>query len=129
MLRIAALIGLLAAPAAADDVATVSGCVMDKQDWYSPVFCDVQNLSPVAIAEIATSIKVTEKGRSVPWVAEGSDSKPLIAEVPGGIEPGETRRLWIWQVSVPQDADWDNLRVEVTPIRFIDVNGSEISPN
>lgn len=126
MFRLAALIGLMTAPAVAD-VARISNCVIDKQDWYSPIFCDVENLSDTAIAEFRTAITITEEGRTIPWVADNYQRTPKIAQVPGGIEPGETRNLWIWQVSVPEGANWEKLRVNVQPIWFADINGAEIS--
>lgn len=50
--------------------------------------CGVRNAGPVAAARLTGRTALKDPGRTVPWASEAFD-----LAVPGGIEPGETRRL------------------------------------
>lgn len=121
MLKIAALMGLLAAPAAAD-VATVSGCEIKDAAVGSSIYCETSNQSNTALAAIEFDLSISQEGRTVPWFTERAR-----ASISGGVEPGETRRIYVSSVVIPKEANRDKLRVEVTPLRVDDINGSEIS--
>jgi hypothetical protein len=126
MLRLAALIGLLAAPVSAQ-VAILENCHVDKSFDPALVYCEVTNISDTAIAEIAFKMEVFEEGRTVPWESKGSERTPRRTTVQGGVEPSETRKVFIWTSDARPENDAAVLRVVVTPIRFFDVNGLEIS--
>lgn len=128
MLRFVALIGLFAAPAAAD-VAEISNCLIDHSFDPAFVYCDVTNKSDTAIATVFFKMEVYEEGRSVPWDKKGSDQTPRGADVAGGIEPDETRSVFLTTSNAGDKADGSKLTVAVTPIRFLDVNGDSISPS
>lgn len=125
MLRTAVFVFALASPAAAD-IGEVSNCQLISDLIVGSVRCDVENLSSTAIARIFFEMKVFEEGRTVPWVALGSEQYPESVSVSGGVEPGETRNIFFAFDTVPKEANPDRLRIEVTPVKFLDVNGDEI---
>ena len=126
MFRLTALIGLLAAPVSAQ-VALVENCYIDKDFDPAFIYCDVTNNSETAIAEIEFKMEVFEEGRTVPWESKGSERTPRRTLVKGGIEPRETRKVFIWTTDAQPENDAAVLRVVLTPFHFLDVNGSEIS--
>lgn len=124
MLRLTALLGLLASPAAAD-VAEISNCHFEHFDIRSFVKCDVKNQSNVTIASGSFELSIVEEGRSVPWVSKGQ-MRSLGSPTPGGIEPQETKTLLFWSGDIDENADREKLSVEINDLRFLDVNGAEI---
>lgn len=124
MFRLTALLGLLALPAAAD-VAEISNCHFEHFDMRSFVKCDVTNQSTVTIAGGSFELRITEQGRSVPWVSKGQ-MRSLGSPIPGGIEPQETRTLLFWSGNLDDNADREKLVIEISQLRFLDVNGDEI---
>ena len=126
MLRLAALIGLIATPALAE-VAEISNCRAGAQNVTSSFYCDIENLSDTSIAEVRFYFQVFEDGRAVPWLSGGTEQRPMQASIAGGIEPGETRNVFLFADFVSKEANRSALRIEITPVRFLDVNGSEIS--
>lgn len=126
MTCILAIAWLMATPVHAQ-VADITDCKVVGPDTLLAVHCDVTNRSGTAIAEILFQLRVFEEGRSVPWIDLGSKRTPRPATVPGGVEPNETRSVFLWPVTIPPEADESKLRVEITPFRFLDVNGVQIS--
>lgn len=123
MFRYSALIGLIAAPAAAG----VSNCRHVSDFDSGAIYCDVSNDFDTAIAAIDFIAEIFETGRTVPWVVLGDDRTPRGTSIPGGIEPGETRDIFFWTARVPDEANAHALETVVTPIRYLDVHGAEIS--
>lgn len=126
MFRLAALVGLLAAPVSAQ-VALVENCYIDQDFDPALIYCDVTNHSKTAIAEIEFKMEVFEEGRTIPWESRGSERTPRRTLVKGGVEPSETRKVFIWTSDARPENEAAVLRVVVTPFRFLDVNGAEIS--
>lgn len=125
MLRLAALFGLMAAPAIAD-VAQISNCEFKHDESRSFLTCDVLNRSETAIAGLESHAQISETGRTVPWVSIKPDW-PTPQRINGGIEPDETRRLLFWHGRLPELADMDALAPTVTIVRATDINGDPIT--
>lgn len=126
MLRIAALFGLIAAPAFSD-VAEISNCSFEHGEMSSYVMCDALNISGTAIAGLQYGVIISQSDRTVPWF-KTRDDRPLGQNVDGGIEPGETRNLLFWFGDIPKDAQKDALAASVQVVKATDVNGEPITP-
>lgn len=126
MFRLVTLLGLITVPAFAD-VAEISECRISDLSNRTQIYCDVLNTSGTAVASIQFRIRILEEGRTVPWIKEGFDL-PRLAIFRGGVEPSETRSLFFWHGFIPEEANMDRLTVDITPVQFLDVNGSPITP-
>jgi hypothetical protein len=128
MLRIAAVLAAMTGSAAAAQVATVSDCRFEARDTTEAVvYCQIENLSEIAIARIRFELAVIEDGRSVPWVTQGGGMSQRSIPLPGGIEPTEKRETFISIVQIPSEADLGITRVDVTGLSFEDLNGDPIN--
>ena len=116
---------MIATPAHAQ-VAEIAGCQLGESFGSSPVYCDVTNRTQTAIAGMRFQLEIFEEGRTVPWVSEGFRPRPIGVSIDGGIEPGETRNIFLTSVYIAGEAGKAKLRFEVTPTQFLDVNDLEI---
>jgi hypothetical protein len=66
----------------------VSAATVEPADFGPNLNLSVTNGLKWAVRNIVVSYKVTSEGRSVPWA-----EKEFGMEIPGGIEPGETRAV------------------------------------
>ena len=125
MLRIAALVGLMATQAAAQ-VVEISNCAFEHRESSSFVLCDALNMSETAIAGLRYSVVISQSDRTVPW-DKTRDDRPLGQNVDGGIEPNETRNLLFWFGDISKDANKDALIAKIEIVSATDVNGDEIA--
>ena len=70
------------------DGVKVSAATVEPSDFGPKVNVSVANGLKWAVRDIVISFKVTSVGRSVPW-----EEREFGVEIPGGIEPGETRSV------------------------------------
>lgn len=81
----------------------------------------ITNGLPYAISSIHYSMVISESGRSVPWLETDTG-----LNIPGGVEPGETRVLHAFTGSISQDAG-DLLDVDIQIIDVADADKLSIS--
>jgi hypothetical protein len=75
--------------------------------------CEFTNEADRAIASVAYSITVTGTGREVPWLQTQSEKY-----IPGGLEPGETISITIWNGILPDRADPNQLEWKLDNVIF-----------
>lgn len=67
---------------------TVQNAAIKKKDFGTDISFEVDNRLPWAISGVRIGYRATSPGRPVPWM-----EKDFALAVPGGIQPGEVRRL------------------------------------
>ena len=104
----------------------ISSC---SPDPHSPrhLICAVTNHTDSAIAALQIGHRVTQPGRSVPWLDTIETGMALgPRQIPGGIEPGETIQLPVMTPPLSDRADPDLIQIEVIPMRAETAAGAVI---
>jgi hypothetical protein len=83
-----AILVLAAVANAAEPTITLSNCELVGGSPDAGLDCEVTNLLDTAIAMMGAEVSYVEMDRAVPWARLRYD-----LDVPGGIEPGETRSI------------------------------------
>ncbi len=93
-----------------------------------PIECTFTNYSQTPVATIQYALRVSEKGRTIPWSEDGfPGSPPRRFKVEGGLEPGETTSRWLTSKGPSDDrANLDAIRIEAVVLAAFDVNGDLI---
>jgi hypothetical protein len=115
-MRILALVmAAIAGPVAALEISNCQGPEATELTGYMPlaITCDARNNSLNAIASMTYRIVIAQPDRTVPWY-----DKESAMDIPGGIEPHETRRITFVgrPFGRPADADPTKLIVSVIPL-------------
>lgn len=125
------LAAFIAAPAFgqdASDPVEIANCGFQPSPIGGNVIeCDVTNTSDSAIAEMGFAFRVAENGRSVAWVEEGfSGMRPHRMRIPGGVEPGETARLFFGTFREDERMDMSAIYIEAFATEVLNADGAQI---
>ncbi|MDL4860812.1 hypothetical protein NPJ88_000545 [Halomonas elongata] len=123
MKRLVAVLAMVSMPAMADIEVSNEKYHPDENGLSGIFSYDVTNNYDVAVSALDLRVVASTPGREVPW----ADNRGSI-DIPGGVEPGETRTL---KNRAPREADRAvsegfDVVFDVEPMAAYDASGSAI---
>jgi hypothetical protein len=126
MLKITAALFLLTATAANAGGLTVKDCAL-LEDLNGHMACSFTNETNTPIDYFTFKTTVIETGRTIPWVKPSDSLAGGRMAISGGLEPGETAKIFIRFGYLDERANREKLDIDVEITGIFDVNGAEIT--